>query len=210
MKAIITLLALLSLLPTVSRASAVTLSSTSAGPSVFASNAVNLVPNGSMIKVGTFLGGVETLANWREFGGSTVKAVGIGVNAKNSKVSGSVTNNNAEADDTQFNGLAVYIWIYNSATVSATADQAIFKSSFVFPTNDLGGTGDAVTPTATSFTGGILAIEGFTTGLYVANVDNGTGNLTGGKFILGAAIPEISTSMMLVSLLGLVAVRRRR
>ena len=210
MKTILSLIALFSMVPAVLQASSVTLSSTATGPSVFASNAVNLVPNGSMIKVGTFIGGVETLANWREFGGSTVKSAGPGATAKASKVTGTVTNNNAEADDSQFNGLAVYIWIYNSTTVSAIADQAIFKSTFVFPNNDLSGTGDSVTPTATSFTAGVVAIEGFSNGQFIANGDNGTGNATGGKFILGAAVPELSTSMMLASLIGLVAIRRRR
>ena len=132
MKTVIYLLALFALVPTVLQASSVTLSSTSTGPSVFASNAVNLVPNGSLIKVGTFIGGVETLANWREFGGSTVKNAGAGAAARASKVTGSVTNTNGEADDSQFNGLAVYIWIYNSVAVNASADQAIFKSTFLF------------------------------------------------------------------------------
>lgn len=210
MKTFLTFIALLTMVPSFTKASTVTLSSAATGPSVFASNALNLVPNGSLIRVGTFLGGVETAANWRDFGPSTVKTAGIGGGARASKVTGAVTNTGGEADDAQFNGLAVYIWIYNSVAVSLTADQAIFKSNaFVFPNNDLASAGDAVTPTAVSFTQSI-ALEGFTPGLFLPNADNGTGNLTGGKFVLGAAIPEISTSMMLISLLGLVVVRRRR
>ena len=188
--------------------SSVTLSSASTGPSVVTTSAINLVPNGSLIRVGTFIGGFAAI-NWVDFGVSTVKTAGVLAAARASKVTGSVTNTNGEADDTAFNGLPVYIWIYNSPTISATADQGIFRSSFNFPTNDLAGTGDAVTPTAVSFVGGI-ALEGFGTSEYRATADNLTGNATGGLFVLGAAVPEPSISLMLVSLLGLIAIRRRR
>ena len=210
MKTFLAFLAISLSMPSLSKASTVTLSSTSTGPSVVTSTAVNLVPNGSLIIVGTFIGGIETLANWREFGLSSVKSAGGGPSARASKVTGSVTNNNAEADDSQFNGLPVYIWIYNSTTISATADQGIFKSTFLFPNNDTSGTGDSVTPTAVSFVGGI-ALEGFGTSEFRAGVNNLTGSTTGGLFILGAAVPEVSTSsLMLMSILGLAAIRRRR
>ena len=210
MKTLFAILALFSIAPVIVTASTVTLSSTSTGPSVFASNAVNLVPNGSLIRVGTFLGGIETLANWRDFGVSTVKSAGIGASAKPSKVTGTVTNTGGDVDDAQFNGLAVYVWIYNSTTINPLAEQGIFKSTFLFPVNDFSSTADSVTPTATSFTTAI-GLEGlFTAGQYIANADNGTGNLTGGKFVLGAPIPETSTSMFLASVLGLMTLRRRR
>lgn len=199
-------------MPCAMQASTVSLSSTATGPSVFTAAAAGtiagLVPNGSLIRVGTLVGGA-TAAFFVEFGTSTVKSVGIGASAKPSKVSGSVANTGGEADDSVFNGLPVYIWIYNSATISATADQAIFKSTFVFPVNDTGGVGDAVTPTAVSFTE-VLAIEGFTTGAFNATGDNATGNATGGQFVLGSVIPEVSTSVLLISCLGLVGFRRRR
>ncbi len=199
-------------MPLASHASTMSLSSTATGPSVFTAAAAGtiagLVPNGSLIRVGTLIGGT-TSAFFVEFGTSTVKNAGAGASAKASKVTGSVLNA-SEADDTQFNGLPVYVWIYNSATVSASADQAIFKSTFVFPVNDTGGVGDAATPTATSFTAGIVSIVGFTDGAFNPTGDNATGSVTGGQFVLGTAVPEMSTSLLLISCLGFVGFRRRR
>ena len=212
MKKISLITAIVIALPAAMQASTMSLSSTATGPSVFTAAAAGtiagLVPNGSLIRVGTLIGGT-TSAFFVEFGTSTVKNAGGGPSARASKVTGSVLNT-TEADDAQFNGLPVYIWIYNSATVSATADQAIFRSTFVFPVNDTGGVGDAVTPTATSFTAGIVAIEGFTDGSFNPTGDNATGAVTGGQFVLGTAVPEVSTSMLLFSFIGLVAFRRRR
>jgi len=207
------IVALLICLPSVIQASSVTLSSLNTGPSVFTSagagTVVGLVPNGSLIRVGTLIGGT-TSAFFVEFGTSTVKAVGIVPNAKASKVSGSVTNTGGDnAGDDVYNGLPVYIWIYNSVTASATADQAIFKSSLLFPVNNTGAVTDAITISSINFNE-VLAIDGFTNGAFNAAGDNATGNATGGQFVLGTAVPEISTSLLLVSFLGMVAFRRRR
>ena len=174
--------ALLLALPSVMQASSVTLSGAATGPSVFttanAGTVAGLVPNGSLIRVGTLIGGA-TSAFFVEFGTSTVKSAGV--TPKPSKVTGSVVNVD-EADDTQFNGLPVYIWIYNAVSANGTADQGIFKSNVsVFPVNDTGGLGDAVTVLATSFTTAV-AIPGFTLGVFNPVGDNATGAATGGQF----------------------------
>ena len=196
--------------PLTLNATTITLSGAPTGPSVFTANALNLVPNGSLIRVGALIGGT-TSAYFVDFGPSTVKTAGIRGSARPSKIIGSVTNINGEIDDSQFNGLPVYIWVYNSPTISATADQGIFKSTFVFPTNDMGSPFDAVTATAVSFTQP-LAIEGFTEATFSPTADNGTGNLTGGAFVLGTvvAVPEYQPSLGLAIFVGMVGLRRRR
>lgn len=201
------------------QATTVTLSSTAAGPSVFLPlvSGGGLLPNGNLIRVGTLTtpGDASTFV---EFGTTTVKSAGVGVGARASKVTGSVTNSGGEADDGQFNNLPVYVWIYNSTTLPATEaaarliDQGLFRSeTFVFPANDPAGVGDAVTPTATSFlTLSPVNLPWQSIQATVStNGDNGTGNATGGQFVLGSSIPE-PTSAAMVALLGLGLVARRR
>src|SRR5688500_2443547 len=83
MKKLTLALALIVLAPAL-QASTVTLSSQAVGPSVFAFNGT-LVPNGSLIRVGT-LTTPGDFNSFVEFGTSTVKNAGIGVSARGSKI----------------------------------------------------------------------------------------------------------------------------
>lgn len=197
------------------KASTVTLSSTATGPSVFLPDATSLVPNGSLVLVGT-LTTANDFTTFVEFGTSTIKNAGVGGSARPSKLTGSVSNA-SEADDAVFNNSPVYVWIFSTNTLPATAaerqalPQGLFLSeTFNFPVNDTAGVGDAVTPTATSF---LTAVNlPFQTQQATVNMagDNGTGNATGGRFVLGMAIPEPSTSLFAVAGAVLALVRRRR
>jgi hypothetical protein len=212
MKKSILALVFVALVPAV-QATTVTLSSAASGPSVFRTGGTALVPNGSVILVGT-LTTPNDASTFIEFGTSTVKSVGLGTGTPG-KVAGSVTNI-TEADDAPFNNLPVYIWVYNAATLPATAaernqiEQGLFRSdTFTFPANDPGGLGDAVTPLATSFLTPVnLSFQQIQATVNMQG-DNGTGNATGGRFVLGA-IPEPSVSLLAMGAAMMVGLRRRR
>jgi len=224
MKKTILALALLALVPAL-QATTVTISGAASGPSVFLPDGVTLALNGSLIRVGTLdIPGVAS--SFVEFGTSTVKRFGPGLAARDGKIAGAVTNNGGEAEpgapidpnhDSQFNGDLVYIWIYNATTADPLAPQGLFRAEVVaggsntFPNND-GPTGlnDGLTNLlATSFLTAI-PIPGH---LVQASVnmtgDNGTGNATGGRFVLGA-VPEPSISMLAMGAVMALGFRRRR
>jgi hypothetical protein len=215
MKKPILALAFLALVPAV-HATTVTLSSAASGPSVFLPGGTGLVPNGSVIRVGT-LTNPNDFSTFIEFGTSTVKNAGIGASAQPGKVTGSVTNANGETDDNQFNNLPVYVWVYNAATLppdSASREliaQGLFRSSDTnFPANDPAGVGDAATATAVSFTATVNLPFLASQASVNMTGDNGTGNPTGGRFVLGAPVPEPSVSLLGLGAAMLVGLRRRR
>jgi hypothetical protein len=213
MKKLTLALALIALAPA-SQASTVTLSSTAAGPSVFLPNGSSLLANGSLIRVGTLTNPAD-VNTFIEFGTSTVKSVGVGVSAQPSKVAGSVANP-TETDDGQFNNLPVYIWVYNATSLPAGQaareglEQGLFRSSNTnFPVNDIAGVGDAATAEAISFTTAInLPFQLQQATVNMAG-DNGTGNPTGGRFVLGL-VPEPSVSLLAIGAAMMVGLRRRR
>ena len=184
-----------------------TIASSAVGPSVTTLDGV-LVPNGSLIRVGTLLvdGDYTTFV---EFGTTTVKSAGFGVNAKPSKVLGSVTNNLGEEDDSQFNDLPIYIWIYASFTESSSVPQGLFKSSFRFPVNDVAGVADSAGTSAVAYSEPVFLPFHFYQATYLPTASNLTGAATGGRWVLGG-IPETSTGVSAsLGLLGLFAKRRR-
>jgi hypothetical protein len=126
------------------RASNVTLSSSHNGPAVFNSTNAVKVSNGSLIRVGTLLTPGDP-NSFMEFGTSTVKNAGFGSNMTPGKVVGNVIPANDESTHGAFNGRAIYLWIYNAPTVATSIESGIFRTSSVFPSNDLTGIDDSVT-----------------------------------------------------------------
>lgn len=220
MKKTILALVLLASVPAL-QATTVTISTAASGPSVFLPGGTTLVANGNLIRIGT-LEIPNVVTSFVEFGTSTVKSFGPGIAARPSKIGGAVTNNGGEADpaaptdanhDTQFNGDQVYIWIYNATTADPLAASGLFRADVapnLFPNNDgPAGLNDALTVLATSFLTAI-PIPGH---LQQASVDmtgdNGTGNATGGRFVLGA-VPEPSISMLAMGAVMVLGFRRRK
>lgn len=196
----------------------ITLSSASTGPSVFLSNGVLLAPNGSHMRVGT-LNTPGDFSSFVDFGTATVRAAGFGVNAQNSKVVGEVINSAATADS-DFNSDPIYIWIYNATEAALPAagdarnlvEQGLFQSSILFPVNDDAGVGDDIQVESITFL--TLTPVNLPFQLQQASVnatgDNGTGNATGGRFVLGMGIPEPSTGLLAAGALLVMARRRRK
>jgi hypothetical protein len=211
MKKLTLALALIALAPAL-QASTVTLSSTATGPSVFLPGGSALLANGSLIRVGTLTNQADA-STFIEFGTSTVKSAGVGTSARPSKVTGSVLNPD-EANDTPFNNLPVYVWIYDATSLGAVTNntpQGLFRSSVAnFPVNDLAGVGDAVTPLATDFLTAVnLPFQGANQATVNMTGDNGTGNATGGRFVLGG-IPEPSVSVLAMGAVMVLGFRRRK
>ena len=190
----------------------ITLSSSSAGPSVFLSNGSSLVPNGSHIRVGTLTTpGDHT--TFIDFGTATVRSAGFGGSAQPSKVTGEVVN--GPTADTSFNNLPIYIWVYNATEGALPAagaarnavDQGLFQSSVSFPVNDDAGVGDDIQVRSSTFL--TLTPVDLPFQQVQASVAPSDGNDVGGRFVLGA-IPEPSTSLLAAGALLMVVNRRRR
>jgi hypothetical protein len=218
MKKTLLALALLGAVP-MTHATTVTLSGGPTGPSVFQPGGTSLVPNGSVIRVGT-LQTPGDVNSFIEFGTSTVKAAGPPGAQQPSKVVGSVANTEENPGvtpgDSDFDGDQIYIWIYNATTVPTdpTARQAIeqglFRSDTLFPTNDGSvGLNDSVSPQATSFLTAINLPFQLVQATVNMTGDNGTGNATGGRFVLGA-IPEPTTGMLALGAAMALGFRRRK
>lgn len=202
MKKILFLLALSAL---GAQASSLTFANSPVGPQVVSSSSV-LIGNGMLVRIGTFTIEGDT-SSFVEFGTSVTASVGPGT----SRVTGAAVNNGGETDDAQFNAKNVYLWIYNSATRSDTADQGIFRATagtpaWVFPTD--GGALDTVTLSVLQVNSAFV-IPGFTEASVIAAGGQGNPSTTNAVFKLGAAVPEPSSLMFGLLSMGLLARRKR-
>lgn len=192
---------------------AVTISLTgnpTSGPAFFLSSGA-VVPDGSLIRIGTFdtapsAGGtfLEFAASFHEFARTTMG------NATNTNTGHPVRNNIAGGTgpespdaDTFFIGKNVYIWVYGDADGDTTGNegQGLYSTTLTFA--------DQPTALSTSTTGYINAFgKNVIPGGTNANVVVSNGLVT--RFNLAGVIPEPSSvvTLGLLSMLGLA--RRRR
>lgn len=208
------LLSILAASATWASASTVSLSSggaTTPSPTVF-NHANTAIVTSGLVRVGMLTDPADP-GTFVEFGTSSISFAGLGTNRREGKVTGPVANNNLEADDAQFNGKDIYLWIYNASSAAAATEQGLFRVVEVvggpdqqFPTDDPGGFADNTQVDGRNITQYIaLNIPGFEQGRVDATADT-NGN---SRLILGAVIPEPS-SMGLLALAGLALARRRR
>ena len=188
------------------KATTVSLSSTATGPAVFQTDATTLVPNGSVIRIGSISNLADPIGSFVELGTGAVRSVGLGASAKPGKVAGSVTATEAETAHDKFNGAAVYVWLYNGTSPLVSSAQGLFSTTATFPVNDgpLGLNDGLTLASATQITG-TVAIPGWNT----ASIQPGDAT-NSSKFVLGGVVPEPTTT----TFSGLVAVafraRRKR
>jgi hypothetical protein len=132
--------------------SSVSLSSSTRGPTVFDTHNQSFVPNGNLLRVGTLTVAGDP-ASFVEFGTGAIRNAGIGPSARPGKVHGSVANNNGEADDAPFNGMDVYVWIYNAPSVTEATQRGLFRTGgLTFPVDDPAGIGDTITISSAQLT----------------------------------------------------------
>lgn len=189
------------LLPLASQASTVSLSTSRFGAGLFLADGTTLAGTGMLIRVGTISNLADPVGSFVDFGAGSTRTIV----STTSKITGSVTSALPEANHDQFNGKAIYIWAYNSATALTASQQAIFASTKLFPTNDVNGVGDDVTVvSATDFTGAVT-IPGWNPGAIVA----GGGDHTP-RFVLGTVVPEPTTTTFSgLAALAFIARRKR-
>jgi len=189
----------------VAKATTLSFSTTRTGPAVFDSTNTLVVPNGSLVRVGTISNESDPNATFVEFGTSALASAGANpATARPGKLVGDATPSLAEANHTQFNGQTIYLWIYNAPTAGAATQQGIFKTNLVFPNNDTGGFGDSIIVTSATDITSVVAAPGYSAPQILAGDANDSKH-----FVLGA-VPEPTASLL--ALLGVVAigVRRRR
>jgi hypothetical protein len=204
MKKVLLLTALM--LPLTAGATTMSLSSPATGPGVFASDATTLVPNGSIIRIGTVSNVADPVASFVEFGTGSVRSVGIGATAKPGKVAGSVTPTESESAHDKFNNQKIFVWLYNGTSSLTSSQQGLFSTSVNFPLND-GPTGlnDNVTLVSATDITGVVSIPGWID----AQILPGDAN-NSKKFVLGGVIPEpTSTTLSGLVALGFLARRTR-
>ncbi len=177
------------------------------GPAAYLNDGVTLVPNGSLVRIGTFSTPGD-LSTFVQFGTSTVKTYpSLGGNP--GKVVGSVASG-TEEDDTQFNGKDIYIWIYNAATEAAATQSGIFRATvngtgdgWVFKDNNTG----SLDADSSALDVAAINVAISPPGLNGASV--GTGVNTATSRLILAAVPEPTTATF-AGLVGLLALSRRR
>ena len=202
-----TILALLACLTVSASATTVSLSNTIGGPAVFNSTNTAKVVNGSLVRIGSISNLADAAASFVEFGTNTIKSIGIGANARPGKLVGSVTSTAPESGNahTAFNGQTVYVWIYNAAAAAGSTEQGIFATTRVFPNHDPAGVGDDLTIDVANEILTTVPLAGFTPALIVP------GDATDSKhFVLGAVPEPATTSILGLSMIGLLLRRRRK
>jgi len=186
------------------KATTVSLSSTSAGPGVFQTDATTLVPNGSVIRIGTITNLANPIGSFVEFGTGAVRSVGVGGSARPGKVAGSVTATEPETAHDKFNGAAVYVWLYNGTSPLTSSAQGLFSTTAVFPANDGPlGLNDSLTLASGTQITGTVAIPGWGTAAILPG--DATNSL---KFVLAVPEPTTTTFSGLVALAFMA--RRKR
>jgi len=189
------------LLPIAAQASTVSLSTTRTGAGLFLSGGTTVAGTGMLIRVGTISNLADPVGTFVEFGAGSTRTIV----STTSKITGSVTAALPEANHDQFNGKAIYIWAYNSATALTASQQAIFASTKLFPTNDVNGVGDDVTVVSASDFTGAVEIPGWNPGSIVAGDATHTP-----KFVLGTVVPEPTTTTFSgLAALAFIARRKR-
>jgi hypothetical protein len=202
-----TILALLASLTVAANASTVSLSNSPSGPAAFLPGNTTKVTNGSLVRVGMIGNLADPMGTFVEFGTSVIRNAGVGGSAVPGKVVGSVTATGAESTHDQFNNQTVYLWIYSTATASSTADQGIFATTRTFPANDVAGVGDDTTVLVGTE---VLSVVNLPAEMYTAAQILPGDAVDSKHFVLGAFIPEPTTSSIFVlGALGLLLRRRR-
>jgi hypothetical protein len=163
--------------------------------------------NGSLVLIGTFSNisalaalppvDLASAAGWTPFG----NALGVGTVFGNpGKLVGTSTDTTIGAD--VFDGLAIYLWVFNGASVETSTQYGIYAATagappWIFPANN-NGIGDLITVSVDDLS--LTAVAGF------GSVDGSHLQLT--PF---TAVPEPAAyGVAVVGMLGLAAALRRR
>jgi hypothetical protein len=163
------------------------------------------------LSIATNILNIETSGGWDQFTLDTssgqpdsgvTNTVTTGGLAGGGKIAGTVTDNNSGATKADFfNTKLLYVWVFNSSSVSAATQMGIFTAGsgastpWVFPTN-AGGLGDNVTLlTDSSDTPNMTALVGST---------------SSNSLNLVASVPEPSALATLFGAGGLLMMIRRR
>jgi len=182
------------------------------GPQFFTgAGSSTVIPDGSLIRIGTFDAAPSAGAafasyagSFREFGRTTIGNA-TNVNPGTGRVNRLAILGGAAPDspdeDASFVGKTIYIWVYNSASASSdpSVAQGVFATSLTFA--------DQATALSTSITGYINAFGTAGDGGPAASVEKNANNLAT-RFNL-AAVPEPTVTMSL-GLLGALGLMRRR
>ena len=176
------------------------------------SDGATRVTAGSLVRLG-YLATPGVMDSFVEYGRSTISnpspAIAIG---------GFLTtpvNNTTPADNTAAQGKQIYLWVYNAPTAGAATQHGLFTSStatWVIPSTFTGGATESFNvtlgaSTAPAFSAVAASIGTFTTG--VVGVGTGVDNTAGSIYRL-APIPEPTTSMFALGIIGMGLIRRRR
>lgn len=170
-----------------------------------------LVPDGSLVKVGTLTGAApanatfeQLAAIFEEFGRTTVgtdNAIGANTgHIQRSNISG-IAGGTSPQPDSFFATKAVYIWVYGDATGTSASPQGLFGSATTFQDQ-----ATAVSVSMGSFANAYGQFPGGTAASFTPGATAGTAS----AYRLAAAIPETSSSLLGMLALGLLTVRRKR
>lgn len=190
--------------------------SPASGPQFFiSSNSSTVVPDGSLMRFGTFNTPPPANGNFvefatsptnpfHEFGRTTMGrdnlAAGNGRPVRNGITGGDVPN--SPDPDSFFVGKTIYVWVYDATTADPLANQGIFATTLAFV--------DDAAPLSTSTTGYVNAF-----GVHAAPLtgDQASVVLANGlvtRFNLAQPIPEPATILSLAFAVVFGLVRRRR
>jgi hypothetical protein len=209
-------LSFLAVAPNADAVIAITLSGNpTTGPQfVVGAGTSNPVPDGSLIRIGTFEAApnvngtfAEYAAAFQEFGRTTVGHTTASAPVNQGRVNrANISGNNdpvqSPQPDTYFLGRTVYIWVYNSATEDPLAPQGIFSTSQAVFT-------DALSSTSTSVNQYLTPAGRFPAPLGTQTSVDTSGNLVT-VFHLAVVIPEPASTAMFGLLAALGLMRRRR
>ncbi len=190
------------------------ITSSTTGAQFFLSGGGTLVPDGSLVVIGTFASAPAANASFEtlklaftEYGRTTFTHAGAPNSGRFTRTGLAESNADPTIDDTDFTGKDLYMWVYSTPTESATAQQGIFTSV----ANANWNFAASVDPPANTTTAGIATIDtaigAFIGGTQAGLVRNGA-TLTG--LTLAAPVPEPSTALMMLMGLSAFSYRRRK
>jgi len=134
--------------------------------------------------------------------GTSTNDLAVTSNASLSQVTGTITENTAIGGDASaFNGLTIYLVIFNGTSVGVSTEMGIFNSDATFPTNSNGG--------VPSDNSGLLS-TGTGTPVTPATGNSGSVNSSPNQLELAASPEPSSLLATMLGAGGLLAMLRRR
>lgn len=178
------------------------------GPAFFVTaGSSTVVPDGSLVRLGTFDAAPEANADFATFASSFREFARTTMGNASNVNTGHIVRNNLTGGtgpespdgDASFIGKTIYIWVYNSATDSASVEQGVFATTLAYA--------DQATALATSLTTYVNAFGRSSAG--AASVEKNAAQTAVTRFNLAPVVPEPSVTLSL-GLLGALGLMRRR